>query len=107
MTEVIYTRAECHDARWAEFIEAMGSGQKFEVDEEMFDYWLEVLPPVLMCQDILFFPGRKGIPTRVDFGFAEGADYITVFWIEGSGDHKHFYGQRTDKMARGDKCQSS
>jgi hypothetical protein len=98
----VYTRADCHDAKWAEFIEAMGSGQRFEVDEEMFDYWMDVLPPVLMNQNILFFPGRKGIPTPVSFGFAEGADYITVFWVDGPKEGpKHFYGQRTDKMARG------
>lgn len=102
MTEgVIYRRSECHGPKWEEFIKVFTSGQRFEVDEEMWDYWLEVLPPVFMYKEIDYFPGREGIPTRASFGFVEGADYITVFWVEGHGKDAHLYGQRSNRIARG------
>ena len=34
---------DCSKEKWQEFIEAMHSGDKFEIDEEMYFYWLEVL----------------------------------------------------------------
>ena len=81
---------------WLDFIEAMHSGERFEVDEENWYYWLEVLPPVFMAEDIDYFPGREGQPTRVSFGFAEGSEPITVFWKENG----RYYGQRTNRINR-------
>lgn len=98
---VIYRRSECHGPKWEEFIKVFTSGQRFEVDEEMWDYWLEVLPPVFMYKEIDYFPGREGIPTMASFGFVEGADYITVFWVEGPKHDRHLYGQRSNRIARG------
>lgn len=88
---------ECSPEDWKEFISAFSSGDRFEIDEEMFFYWLEVLPPQFMDQEINYLPGHEGHKMRVDFGFAEGSEPITVFWR--SLDHKKFYGQRTKKMA--------
>ena len=42
----------------------------------------------------LCLPGYEGIPKYVDFGFAEGCEPITVFWIEDG----HYYGQQTSKL---------
>ena len=87
---------QCSDEEWKEFIAARDSGEKFEVNEEMFYYWLEVLPPRFMNKDITFLPGHEGHPMRIDFGFAEGREEITVFWRSAAG--KRFFGQRTGKI---------
>jgi len=89
-------RRECSSEEWGEFIKAMHSGEQFECDEEMYFYWLEVLPPIFMFQAIDFLPGHEGHRMKVDFGFAEGADCVTVFWR--SPDKKRCFGQRTKKM---------
>lgn len=65
---------------WSEFIQAMHSGQPFECDEDMFYYWLEVLPPVYMGKRILC---ADGVERLYHFAFAEGAEPLTVFWREG------------------------
>jgi len=69
---VIHSREDKSDGAWSRFIEAMHSGEEVEVDEEMYYYWLEVLPPVFMYKVI---DGK-----RYEFGFAEGAEPVTVFW---------------------------
>ncbi len=92
----VYRRGECHGEEWTEFIKAMHSGKVFECDEEMYFYWLEVLPPIFMGGQINFLPGHEGHAMHVDFGFAEGAEPITVFWR--SLDGKRFFGQRTKKI---------
>ena len=91
----VYQR-ECSSEEWAEFIKVMHSGEVFECDEAMYFYWLEVLPPIFMFETITWLPGHEGHGMRVDFGFAEGAEPITVFWR--SLDKKRFFGQRTKKM---------
>ena len=110
---------DCTPGNWKEFIAVMQSGQRFEIDEKMFYYWLEVLPPVFMnreidylpghevnvrksnvCQvEIDYLPGHEGRRQRVDFGFAEGAEAITVFWRDL--EKRRFYGQRTNKINEG------
>lgn len=69
-SEKVYT----YDNDWKEFIErAMRSGAVVRIDAEIFDYFLEVLPPIYM--------NRKGATGRhVSFGFAEGAEHIVDFW---------------------------
>ncbi len=62
---------------WGEFINAMHSGAVFECDEEMYDYWLDVLPPVYMGRLVTLPNGQR---VRADFGFAEGIERITAFW---------------------------
>ena len=88
----------CNHEEWKEFIVVMHSGEKFECNEKMCFYWLEVLPPIFMYQKIDFLPGHEGKPAHVDFGFAEGCDLVTVFWR--SLDKKRFFGQRTKKQNR-------
>jgi hypothetical protein len=69
---VIHSREDKSEGAWSRFIEAMHSGEEVEVDEEMYYYWLEALPPVFMYKVI---DGK-----RYEFGFAEGAEPVTVFW---------------------------
>lgn len=78
-------------AAWREFIEVMHSGQPFECDEEMFFYWLEVLPPVLWGGNVTLPNGQR---VRASFGFAEGAEPITAFWK----DKGRYFGCRTNLM---------
>ena len=63
-------------AKWAEFIEAMYSGEVVKIDEETFDYFLDVLPPRSM---------RKIVPVQCGkiqsaFTFAEGYDVPVAFF---------------------------
>ncbi len=67
---MIYTKKN----DWAEFIQEMHSGNTLEVDGDIFDYFLGVLPPIFMNQTV---NGQ-----RYSFGFAEGEEPITGFWQE-------------------------
>lgn len=66
-----------------DYLEARDKGIICRIDEEMFDYWLEVLPPVYMNQKqtIKIF----GVPFEklCLFGFAEGREFIVDFWSNG------------------------
>ena len=79
------------------FLTAMHSGEVFEVDEEMFMYWLEVLPPVYMSRRVTLPNGRE---VKASFGFAEGAEPVTAFWKERSDGAVHHFGCRTNTMNR-------
>jgi hypothetical protein len=93
-TQPIYT---CE--AWQEMITAMHSGERIQIEEAVYDYFLEVLPPVYMGRRITL-PG--GDTRTVGFGFAEGAEPITAFWCEGNRDAGwSFYCQRTEEMNRG------
>ena len=81
---------DCPKEEWKRFIEAKNSGQTFEIDEEMFFYWLEVLPPVYMAkiQEI------DGEQVPCSFGFAEGREYVTDFWRKDG----RFFGKQSTRM---------
>ena len=64
---------------WKEGIEWMHSRAQIEVDEEVFNYFLEVLPPVFMGKRFKFSDGQEVVAC---FGFAEGAEPITIFWTD-------------------------
>lgn len=81
---------------WEAFIKAMRSGQRFECDEDMAYYWLEVLPPVFMGRRVKLPSGEL---VNAWFGFAEGEEPITVFWKNALGDR--FFGCRTELIAKG------
>ena len=75
---------------WQAFIAAMRSGEIFECDEEMYDYWLEVLPPAWMLRRVTI----HGETILTHFGFAEGAEPVVAFWHQGD----RFFGCQTDIM---------
>lgn len=82
----VYTREN-----WAEFIAAENRGEQLEVDEDIFDYFLEVLPPVYMYRTVEL---PNGTQVRTTFGFAEGAEPVTAFWkLDG-----RYFCQRTKEM---------
>jgi hypothetical protein len=88
----MYTFDQKTSGKWAEFIMAMRSGNKIEIDKEIYYYFLEVLPPIFMNRE-LPFPDPKH-PMRYGFGFAEGAEEIKVFWREG----EKYFCQKTPFM---------
>jgi len=64
----------------------LDDGQKREITEADFDYFLDVLPPVAMP---LKWKGEHW-----SFGFAEGHDYVYAFKKEGG----KYYAQKTDLL---------
>lgn len=99
LTQKVYT---CED--WAETIKAMHSGEAIEVGEDVFDYFLEVLPPVYMGARRIVGNGADRRERRVVFGFAEGAENITAFWMTGGGyddPGRRFFCQRTAEVHNG------
>lgn len=75
------------------FHTARDQGGIVEVDEELFFYYLEILPPVFMYRTLYV----AGSLRRISFGFAEGAERITAFWEEGN----RYFCTLTDERARG------
>ena|SRR3990167_1595465 len=65
---------------WQEFLNKLHAGKRIAIDESMFDYFLEVLPPVFMNAYRKDVPGNEGQAMKIDFGFAEGAEPVTYFW---------------------------
>jgi hypothetical protein len=80
-------------ASWNEAIAAMNAGEKIEVDVALFDYFLEVLPPVYMNRWVTLPCGERRV---VSYGFAEGAEQVKAFW---EADGK-YYCQQTKEMNR-------
>lgn len=90
----IYREDDKSPGAWDAFIKAMHSGEQFECDEDMYFYWLEVLPPAFMGKRIAFPDGQTVLAS---FGFAEGAEPITAFWKSDG----RFFGRRTTIINRG------
>lgn len=51
-----------------------------EIDEEIFDYFLGVLPPVFTNRKMTLPGDINGQLHYIDFGFAEGTEEIKLFW---------------------------
>ena len=66
---------------WSEYLAARATGRVVEIGPDMYDYWLEVLPPV-------------GWTAR-GFLFAEGSETPIEFWSEGGQSSARHYCQRT------------
>jgi len=79
----------------AAFCAARDAGNKVEVDQELFDYFLEVLPPVHMNYRATLPDGQV---IQASFGFAEGWEKVTAFW-QGQGEMRgKYFAQRTQEM---------
>ena len=90
--------ATTQGAVWEAFIKAMRSGEKVEIDEEMYFHWLEVLPPVWMNRTVTI----DGLRRRCKFGFAEGAEHIIAFYTEADKRKgQRYFCQRTNEINRG------
>jgi hypothetical protein len=66
-----------------QFVKDNDGSRVLLIDEEMYYYWLEVLPPVYMdaVQPVII----DGVTynKRCSFGFAEGRETIVDFWRAG------------------------
>ena len=81
---------------WLELITAMRSGAKIEITEEVYYYFLGVLPPVFVNKYVDFMPGYEGHRMFVNFGFAEGMEKIVLFWH--NDQQEKFYCQQSNKV---------
>jgi hypothetical protein len=83
-----------------EFCEARDTGRMVEVDEELWEYFLEVLPPVHMgyLATVRNATGDGWLQIQASFGFAEGYELVTALW-RGRGEQRgRFFCQRTKEM---------
>ena len=73
----------------------MSENGRIEITQKDFDYYLGVLPPVSFNKTYML-PDDTGKmrPVETQFGFAEGFEEITAFWMEGD----RFYCQKTGRM---------
>lgn len=69
---MIYTREN-----WEPLMKALNEGQRCQINDEIFDYFLDVLPPKFMGQVVELVDGER---IRASFGFAEGAMQVIAFW---------------------------
>lgn len=74
---------DCKTEDWKEFIKALDNREVIEIDEKMFFYWLEVLPPVYMNEKQDIEIDGVVFNKLCSFGFCEGMDYIIDFWDNG------------------------
>ena len=88
----VYSYDEQTPELWAEFLDRWHKGEKVEIDESMFYYWLEVLPPAFQGRMVELVDGTK---QYVSFGFVEGKDRITAFWVETQTGKTRFLCQQT------------
>ena len=95
-TETVHTMANM-----AAFLTARDTGNVVEIDEELYWYYLEVLPPVRM-----HYWARVSNPdgthrmVMASFGFAEGWEPITAFWAGKHEDKGKYFCQLTNEMNR-------
>ena len=72
----IYT----YEKDFKELVEKWEKREVIQIDEEMFYYWLGVLPPVYMNKrQVIEIDGVK-LSKLCSFGFAEGREYVVDFW---------------------------
>jgi len=79
----VHTRAD----DFAAYLSAIESHEPVEIDEAMFMYWLEVLPPKTPQSPDVEPRGMGGLWKRPDgtvqrysFAQAEGQEELTAFW---------------------------
>lgn len=95
----IYT----YEKDFAAFVTARNAGELCRIDEEMFFYWLEVLPPVYFDQVQRVEIDGVSYLKRCSFGFAEGREFITDFWrnTDGNGKGTAFFCKMSNRLNRG------
>ena len=78
-TRTIYT----YEDNFKEFITALNKGELCQVDERLWYYFLEVLPPIYMGERQNVTIDGAVFNKMCSFGFAEGCEEITDFWKAG------------------------
>ena len=85
---------------WDACIVGLDSGRVVEVNEEVFDYFLEVLPPKSMGK-LVEVPGWATV--RTSYGFAEGWEPIKYFWTIKDKDRRageRYYAWKSQEVNR-------
>lgn len=83
---------------WDAFLAAMHRGQVLQIDEQLYDYFLEVLPPLFLGRRVTLLDGSL---QWADFGFAEGAEIVTAFWRKRTGEATQYFCGATNRVSRG------
>lgn len=73
-------------------------GERVRIDEELFDEYLEILPPRFMWSRVELVDGTTIV---ADFGFAEGDGVPVVAFWKGRGFEKGCFAQNTKLRTRG------
>ena len=94
----IYKYDDCTPEEWKEFVALLDSDQAITIDESMFYYWLEVLPPVYMNKEQDININGAILKKNCSFGFAEGREYIVDFW---GGNEGIYFCKRSNRLNRG------
>jgi hypothetical protein len=94
----IYT----YENDFQQFVKDNDGSRVLRIDEEMFFYWLEVLPPVYTHEPVkIAFPEGDSI-IICSFGFAEGRETVTDFWrSEDKDGNEVYYCKRSIRLNRG------
>jgi len=71
------------------YVEKIERGYTLEITEELFNYWLNVLPPVWMRRNFTF---KDGLNIPASFAFAEGSENLVIFWRDG----KKFFARKSN-----------
>jgi hypothetical protein len=71
----MFTKEQLSGTAWSE---ALAGGKPIQVSEEVYYYFLEVLPPVHMRKQVTIANGEQHIAA---FGFAEGDETPVAFWV--------------------------
>jgi hypothetical protein len=85
----------------AAFCTARDTGKRVEVDEELFNYFLEVLPPIHMGYIATVGNGpTESKDIYAAFGFAEGTERVTAFWCGSNTEKGRYFAQFTKEVNR-------
>lgn len=95
----IYT----YENDFSQFVKDNDGSKVLRIDEEMYYYWLEVLPPVYMDQVQPVEIDGAIYQKRCSFGFAEGRETIVDFWRNGKTPEGEevFFCKRSNRLNRG------
>jgi hypothetical protein len=86
---MIYTRQH-----WEAFMKAVHAGERCQIDQDIYDYFLDVLPPKFMYAPVELVNGER---ITAAFGFAEGAMQVIAFWR----GEANYFAQQTKVWSNG------
>ncbi len=85
--------------QWEAFLAAWKRGERLKISESIYWYFLEVLPPIFYARkNVELVTGDRIV---ANFGFAEGAERITAFWMTETRSKPDYFLQYTREVNRG------
>lgn len=79
MKRFTYQEVLVGDSRAQEFFDDLSGQDEMEIDRPLYDYFLDLLPPVVSSTTLMI----RGTTVNIDFGFAEGSDTVKAFYRRG------------------------